>query len=261
MASEDMGYRAAAVIGFGFARPDIEPATGIEFCMRRATLSIAAMAVVASALSATPPPEVQPKPLAPAPSRPSWMSSDRNALSPPLRFPFDPPATDRPSIWQRVERDLDRSLWRVEDTPTYELNRLELERAANRPGADPQAKRDLFEYERDRQIQRDEIRYRQGRAKSREEQMRRREYELWLNDGLRSAIGQQATQDRLALESARQKRDTALSSANTSRDEAIEKAADPDARSKIQREFQSKRDAIEKAYQAERARILGVDPE
>ena len=47
------------------------------------------------------------------------------------------------------------------DTPTYELNRLELERAANRPNADPQIERDLFEYERDRQIQRDQIQYRQ----------------------------------------------------------------------------------------------------
>ena len=187
------------------------------------------------------------------------MSGDRNALSPPLRVPIDGPSNYRPSIWQQVERDLDRSMWRIIETPTYELNRLELERAANRPNADPQAKRDLFEYERDRQIQRDEIRYREGRAKSREEEMRRREYQLWLNDGLRTAIGEQATQDRIALEAARQKRDAAITAATQARDQALSAARDPDARAAAQREFETQRQSIEQTYQTERARILGVE--
>jgi hypothetical protein len=209
--------------------------------MRRAliNLAVATLSTVAVSVHAAPPPEARPAPLPPAPSRPSWMSGDRNALAPPLRNALNAPEPGyRPSIWQRVERDLDRSLWRIEDTPTYEFNHLELQRAADRPNADSQAKRDLWEYERDRQIQQDELRYRQSRATSREARMRRREYELWLNDGLRTAIGQQATADRLALERARQQRDEQLSHASSD----------------------AQRAAIEATYQAERARILGVDP-
>jgi hypothetical protein len=171
------------------------------------------------------------------------MSGDRNALAPPLRNALNDPAPRyRTSIWNRVERDLDRSMWRIEDTPTYELNRLELQRAADRAYSDPrlqhELRRELFEYERDRELQIDAIRDRQDRARAREDLMRRREYELWLNDGLRTAIGQQATADRMALQAARQSRDADLSRATT-----------PDQRA-----------AAERTYQAERARILGVAP-
>lgn len=229
--------------------------------MRRAPIILVALSIFLIPLRAAPPPDARPLPETPPPSRPSWMSGDRNALSPPLRIPLnDVQPGYRPSIWQQVERDLDRSMWRVIDAPTYELNRLELERAANRPNADPQAKRDLFEYEQDRQIQRDQTQYRQQTAASREEEMRRREYQLWLNDGLRSAIGEQATQDRLALEAARQKRDADLTAATTARDQGIAAARDDDGRSAIQRDFELRRKAIEETYQNERARILGVDP-
>ncbi|MBC8106610.1 MAG: hypothetical protein H7Z14_08480 [Anaerolineae bacterium] len=228
--------------------------------MRRAPIILAALSIFSTTLLAAPPPEVRPLSEPPPSPRPSWMSGDRNALSPPLRSSLDQAPSYRPSIWQRVERDLDRSMWRVIDTPTYELNRLELERAANRPNADPQAKRDLFEYERDRQIQRDQIQYRQQVAGSREEEMRRRAYQLWLNDGLRGAIGEQATQDRLTLETARQKRDADLTAATSARDQSITSARDADARAVIQRDFESRRQTIEQTYQNERARILGVDP-
>lgn len=220
------------------------------------------LALLVSATSfAAPPPDAQPLPVTPPSPRPSWMSGDRTALAPPLRSARNtPPPNDPPSIWQRVERDLDRSIWRIEDTPTYELNRLDLERAANRPNADPQAQRGLFEYERDRQQTLDNVRYARERAQNREEQMRRREYELWLNDGLSSAIGQQATADRLALEVARQRRDAELSAATEARNQAIGGARDPETRSAVERDDQTRRAAIEQTYQSERARILGVDP-
>lgn len=216
--------------------------------------------MLSSALFADPPPDVRPLPETPPSPRPSWMSGDRNALSPPLSSSVDQTPGYRPSIWQRVERDLDRSMWRIIDTPTYELNRLDLERAANRPNADPEAKRDLFEYERDRQIQRDQIQYRTQVAASREDEMQRREYQLWLNDGLRTAIGEQATLDRLALDAARQKRDAELTAATDARDQAITAARDADGRATAQSSFDAQRKSIEQTYQTERARILGVDP-
>jgi len=177
-----------------------------------------------------------------------------------MRFPYDSQPKYQPSIWQRVERDLDRSMWRLEDTATYELNRLQLERAANRPNADPEIRRELFEYERDRQIIEDKIHYARGRATDREELMRRREYELWLNDGLQNAIGEQATADRLALQSARQRRDDEVTAATTARDQALREAKDETARATVLRDFETRRTAIEQTYEAERARILGVDP-
>ena len=189
------------------------------------------------------------------------MSGDRSALAPPLRNALDTtPPTYQPSIWQRVERDLDRSIWRIEDAPIYELNRLDLERAANRPNADAQAERDLFEYERDRQLTLDNVQYAREHARNREELMSRREYQLWLNDGLRNAIGEQSTADRLALQFARQRRDTELSAATDARNQSIGAARDPAARSAIDRDYQTRRTAIEQTYQSERARILGVDP-
>ena len=211
--------------------------------MRRASIILAALITTAAFTLAAPPPEVRPAPMTPAPSRPGWMSGDRNALSPPLRNALsDPQPGYRPSIWHRVERDLDRSMWRIIDTPTYELNRLELERAANRSYADPRVQqelqRELFEYERDRQLQIEALRYRQDRARAREDLMRLREYELGLNAGLRGAIGEQATADRRALQAARERRDDDLLRA-TSVDE---------------------RAAAEATYQTERARILGVPP-
>src|SRR3954466_10373626 len=98
--------------------------------MRRAPIILAALSIVSTVVFAAPPPEVRPLPETPPSARPSWMSGDRNALSPTLRFPIEQKPEYRPSIWQQVERDLDRSMWRIIDTPTYELNRLELERAA-----------------------------------------------------------------------------------------------------------------------------------
>src|SRR3954468_10099390 len=113
--------------------------------MTRAPIIIAALITLGATSLAAPPPEIHPLPVTPPSPRPSWMSGDRSALSPPLNSALNnPPPNYRPSIWQRVERDLDRSIWRIEDTPIYELNRLDLERAANRPNADPEAQRDLF---------------------------------------------------------------------------------------------------------------------
>ena len=231
--------------------------------MRRAPIIVTALiTLIGFTSTAAPPPEIAPpRPVTPPSARPSWMSGDRSALAPPLRNALDTtPPTYQPSIWQRVERDLDRSMWRIIDTPTYELNRLELEREADRPNADPEAKRDLFEYERDRQIQRDQIQYRQQVAASREEEMQRREYQLWLNDGLRTAIGEQATHDRLALDAARQKRDAELTAATVARDQTIASARNADERAAAQSSFAAQQKSIEQTYQAERARILGVDP-
>ena len=89
--------------------------------------------------------------------------------------------------------------------------------------------------------------------------MRRREYELWLNDGLQNAIGEQATADRLALQSARQRRDDEVTAATTARDQALREAKDETARATVLRDFETRRTAIEQTYEAERARILGVD--
>jgi hypothetical protein len=233
--------------------------------MARASIVLAALITIGANSLGAPPPEIAPvRPVTPPSPRPSWMSGDRNALLPPLRNAWDTtPPNYRPSIWQRVERDLDRSIWRIEDTPTYELNHLELERAANR-ATDPlerrDAQRELYDYERDRQEVIDNVRNARDHAKAREEMMRRREYELWLNDGLRSAIGEQATADRLALQAARQRRDADLSAATDARNQAMNGARDAGSRSAIDRDYESRRTTIEQTYQSERARILGVDP-
>jgi len=210
--------------------------------MNRGFISLCIGLVGSAAIGANPPPSPAP----PQPSNgPSAIQAPVSALQPLPRF--DQRCTS-PGVWERIQPDLDRSLGWLADPQTYELDRLELQRIADQPGASPHAQFELFQFERDRELRLEDLQERLHRAQARsaaqrrEDEMRRREYQIWLNHGLSSAMGAQAEQDELALSAARQRRDAAVEAAKKS--------------GTLERD----RQAIQQQYQQERARILGMEP-
>lgn len=191
-----------------------------------------------------------------APHRPTVIRGDVSALAPTRLDQPDlrPHITD---VWQNIQPDLDRSMLRLDDVQTYELNRLERARQAYRPEAAPRERFALFQFEQDRQELTQRVRDHDP-EKRRDRTMRTREYELWLHAGLRTAIGMQADADRAALQDSRHRRDAAVATATRSRDEALHHAKDAADQSAAVQQFRTQSEAAERLYQSERSRILGV---
>jgi hypothetical protein len=155
---------------------------------------------------------------------------------------------DNAGVWERIQDPLDRSTGYISPEPIFQLDQLERDRLERRAPFDPRTNFHRFQIERDRWLRIDERQLAADRSARRaadakrdlEQRLRLREYELFIESGdLSSLIGQQAERDRMALQSARARRNEQLGAF---------RADDP------------ARDRIEREYQLERSRILGFDP-
>jgi hypothetical protein len=164
------------------------------------------------------------------------------------------PLWDRPAggpgVQQRTEHTLDRGTGRVADEPTYELDRMAVERAEQRFRAPPGATYDL---EQDRREQLERERLKQSRAADQERRFEREEEALadlrarWESVLRRENAAGGAVVDQQALARVEQDYRAALAAAAKQRDAAIA-AANAD-KSLTPQQRQARRDAAMSTYE------------
>ena len=210
----------------------------------RARLFAVGVLAGAVAYAKPPPPTNSPPPVAPRP--PAW-SQGGSAID---RLPREP------NVWERIQDPLDRSMGRIVDEQTYQLDRLARERDEQLGHVRPQTEFERLHEERERWLRIDQRKQDLQKMTDRQRQaeLDRREYNLFINSGL-SPVGSQAFADQQALGRAKNERDQALIAAETARAEALRSR--PADREKIEAEYQRRMAEIRGNYQKERERILG----
>jgi hypothetical protein len=158
------------------------------------------------------------------------------SLRPPPRLPPPPPGASYDARFDRfraLENEVNRSTGRIVDEQTFLLDQHDRRFAPI----------EQFKAERDRALRieaRQLAERREGKrteAQQREAEMRLKEYELYVNAGIPSLIGEQAERDRIALQEAKNRRDEELRHVTSGEQRA----------------------EIEARYQRERSHILGFD--
>src|SRR5262249_1026333 len=124
--------------------------------------------------------------------------------------------------YRALENEVDRGTGRIVDEQTYLLDHAQLvkradDRVVYQSEPDPWLRIDAKQPAEQREAKRPE-------AQQREAEMRLKEYELYINAGLMSAVGDQAEHDRIALQEAKARRDQALKTAAGGNDAAARKA-------------------------------------
>ena len=197
----------------------------------------------------------RPAPPPPLPPPPPPVYSNRPLL------PNPPPTALSPrprngSNWDRLQDSLDRSTGRITDEQLFQTERTQRLRDERLQQLQPEREFDRLQEERDRRLRiEDRARRSQPSDQQVQNELDRRQYELYLNNST-SAMTAQTLADEQALRAATAKRDTDILSANDTRTSAIQK--NPDQRDQIEGDFQNRVTEIRSNYDATRRQILGV---
>jgi hypothetical protein len=189
-----------------------------------------------------------PKPVSPLSRTPSAIEGDRR-----VQRTVPPP---RSSTWEQIQGPLDRSLGRIEDPILYDVRRIEQRRDERLGRIAPQAERQRFEEDRERQLRVEErqLRTEQARERPRRLELDRREYLLYL-DGGSSALAGQIEADRQSLIAARRIRDQAFHEAVVAFDQASRQPGADQA--ELDNAYRQARAGIRGQFEETRGRILG----
>src|SRR4051812_49120424 len=177
---------------------------------------------------ADPPPAVQNRPLPappPRPAGPTVLSPNVSVIRGSEDFRLDRP----PTVWHQIQPDLDRSNGYIVPEPLFQLDQLDLLKDPRFDRNEAKRNYELYNTERERQLRLDQRQLDQRREmqrtqnQQREDAMKLKEYELYLNAGLFNAVGAQAEADRNALQAAKNTRDEQVAQATKDRNEAMMK--------------------------------------
>jgi hypothetical protein len=180
---------------------------------------------------------------------------------PPSRSIFDKPTAPPPRVWDQIQDPLDRSTGRIVDEPSYQLDRLQRERDADRGLIPPQREADRLREELERRMrieQQQQDRQREfANERQRQAELDRREYDLFINAGI-SPLSLQVMADQQALRDAQAERNQRLLQAQETRTQALNQR--PADRAQIEAEYQQQVEQIRADYQHRRETILGFPP-
>lgn len=194
----------------------------------------------------------KPPPAAPPPPPPIYSNKPPLLNSPPSVL--NPRSSDT-SNWNRLQDSLDRSTGRITDESLYQTERLQRLRDERLRALQPQREFDHFQEERERRLRIEaQVQQKQLSERQIQQELDRREYELFMNSGL-SNTALQASADEQALRDAMSKRDTQILAANDERLAALKQS--PANVEQIESTFRQKSDQARAEYEATRRRVLG----
>lgn len=165
-----------------------------------------------------------------------------------------PPPPRQPGAWERIQAPLDRSMGRITDETTYEVERLNRLRDERFGRIEAQSDFERLQDEIQRRRDLDERYRRAQKQRSREELLDLREYELFLYSGM-WPVASQAAADEQALREAKARRDQQLFDADVRRYQAVQQ--NPRERAAINEQYRVNAGKVREEYRLERERILG----